>query len=166
MEFPGVRQVFRIDRQVWRGKDLKPSREVVYGLTSLRKEKAGPAQLLALNRGHWSVENKSHYVRDVTFGEDLSQHRCGNAPAVLASLRNTAISIIKLAGGIRSREHSELLGAMQRRRCVQLASTGERRNRSKHARLSAAHLLLSRRPAAIDAPKIVAFVRRIGSRPA
>lgn len=100
LEFPGVRQVFRIERQVWRGKDLKPSREVVYGLTSLRKEKAGPAQLLALNRGHWSVENKSHYVRDVTFGEDLSQHRCGNAPAVLASLRNTAISLIKLAGGI------------------------------------------------------------------
>jgi hypothetical protein len=46
------------------------------------------------------VENKSHYVRDVTFGEDLSQHRCSHGPAVLASLRNAAISTIKLAGGV------------------------------------------------------------------
>ena len=95
-----MQQIFRVERQVWRGKDSKPSREIVYGLTSLHKEEAGPAQLLALNRGHWSVENKSHYVRDVTFGEDLSQNRCGSGPAVLASLRNTAISVIKLAGGV------------------------------------------------------------------
>ena len=85
---------------MWRGKDSEPSQEVVYGLTSLSKEQADCRQLLVLNRGHWSIENKSHYIRDVTFGEDLSQHRRGNAPAVLASLRNTAISLIKLAGGV------------------------------------------------------------------
>lgn len=79
LKFPGLQQIFRIERQVWRGKDSKPSREIAYGLTSLRKEQADPAQLLALNRGHWSVENKSHYVRDVTFAEDLSRNRSGAA---------------------------------------------------------------------------------------
>jgi hypothetical protein len=54
LEFPGVQQIFRIERQVWRGKASEASLEIVYGLTSLRKEQAGPAQLLALNRGHWS----------------------------------------------------------------------------------------------------------------
>ena len=54
--------------------------EVVYGVTSLSSERATPGRVLDLVRGHWSIENKSHWVRDVTFDEDRSQVRCGSIP--------------------------------------------------------------------------------------
>ena len=59
---------------------------------------ASPARLLALNRGHWGIENKVHRVRDVTFDEDRSQVRKGTAARAMASLRNLAISLLRLAG--------------------------------------------------------------------
>lgn len=59
---------------------------------------AGALRLLELIRCHWHIENKSHWVRDVTFGEDHSQIRCGNAPQVMAALRNTVIGLIRSAG--------------------------------------------------------------------
>jgi hypothetical protein len=76
-----------------------PTREIVYGLTSRpgTGDKAA-ARLLALVRGHWGIENKLHWVRDVTFDEDRSQVRKGNGPRMMASLRNIAISILRLAG--------------------------------------------------------------------
>ena len=61
-------------------------------------ESAGPAQLLQLIRGHWAIENRLHYVRDVSFGEDLSQIRSGAAPQVLAALRNAVIGLLRDAG--------------------------------------------------------------------
>jgi hypothetical protein len=51
-----------------------------------------------LNRGHWSIENRLHYVRDVTFDEDRSQIRTQNAPRVMATLRNLAISLFRWLG--------------------------------------------------------------------
>lgn len=73
--------------------------EVVYGLTSRPGTGAKAAEkLLALVRGHWTVENRLHWVRDVTFDEDRSQIRKGNGPRVMASLRNLAISLLRLAG--------------------------------------------------------------------
>jgi len=54
--------------------------------------------LLTLVRGHWHIENKSHWVRDVTFDEDRSQVRCGNIPQVMAALRNTVIGLTRWAG--------------------------------------------------------------------
>ena len=59
---------------------------------------ATDAQLAAFIRGHWCVENRLHWVRDVTFDEDRSQVRTGNGPRVMASLRNLAISLLRLAG--------------------------------------------------------------------
>ncbi|ONH26609.1 DDE transposase family protein [Pseudofrankia asymbiotica] len=59
---------------------------------------ASPTLLTAFAREHWSVENRLHWVRDVTFGEDLSQARTRNAPQVMASLRNLAITILRLTG--------------------------------------------------------------------
>jgi predicted transposase YbfD/YdcC len=50
-------------------------------------------RLLELNRRHWSIENRSHYVRDVTFDGDRSRIRIGHGPAVMASLRNFAIAL-------------------------------------------------------------------------
>jgi hypothetical protein len=72
--------------------------EVVYGITSLSPERGTPEQLLALVRGHWQIENKLHWVRDVTFDEDRSQVRCGNIPQVIAALRNTTIGLLRWAG--------------------------------------------------------------------
>lgn len=67
-----------------------------YLITSLSPQKASPQRLLALNRGHWEIENRLHWVRDVVFGEDLSQIRTGAGPRVMATLRNLAISLIRL----------------------------------------------------------------------
>lgn len=47
---------------------------------------------------HWGIENRAHWVRDVTFDEDRSRVRTGNGPQVMATLRNTAISMLRLAG--------------------------------------------------------------------
>src|SRR5215469_7020569 len=72
--------------------------EVVYLITTLTVSRASPARLLELNRGHWSIENRSHSVRDVSFGEDRSRLRTGNAPQILAALRNLAITLIHRYG--------------------------------------------------------------------
>ena len=66
------------------------------GITSLSPHKADPARILHLNRGHWSIENSLHYVRDVTFREDHSTIRTSNAPRVFATLKNGIISIRRL----------------------------------------------------------------------
>jgi len=59
---------------------------------------AADHELLKLNRGHWSIENRLHYVRDRTFDEDRSQVRKRAAPHMMASLRNLAIGLLRLAG--------------------------------------------------------------------
>jgi len=74
------------------------TREVCWGLSSLGPDEADPARLLELASGHWAIENKVHHVRDRTFDEDRSQVRKRNAPQATASLRNTAISLLRLAG--------------------------------------------------------------------
>lgn len=71
---------------------------MVYGVTSLAPAQADPARLVALHRGHWAIENRLHWVRDVTFDEDRSQVRKGVGARVMATLRNLAISLCRLAG--------------------------------------------------------------------
>jgi predicted transposase YbfD/YdcC len=97
-DWPGVAQVFPLERQVLSKKTGAVREEVVAGVTSLAPERADAARLLALVRGHWHIENHSHWVRDVTFDEDRSQVRCGNIPQVMAALRNTVIGLIRQAG--------------------------------------------------------------------
>ena len=74
----------------------KKTVEVVYLITSGRDVDA--ATLAAWVRGHWELENRLHWVRDVTYQEDKSLARTGNAPRVLASLRSLAISLLRLDG--------------------------------------------------------------------
>lgn len=98
MDFPHCGQVFEVERTV-RKLDGTPLRhEIVQGITSLTAEKASPRRLLEIIRGHWSIENRLHWVRDVTFDEDRSQVRKGAGAQVMASLRNLAISLLRLAG--------------------------------------------------------------------
>ena len=67
--------------------------EVVYGITSLPRDEADAEQLLALTRGHWGIENRLHYVRDETLGEDRCRVRKGAAAEVLAVLRNVVVHL-------------------------------------------------------------------------
>lgn len=97
-DWPGLQQVFEITRSITRKKTAEQRTEVVYGVTSLPPEQADAARLLELSRRHWHIENKSHWVRDVTFDEDRSQVRSGNIPQVMAALRNTAIGLMRWAG--------------------------------------------------------------------
>ena len=69
-----------------------------YGITSLSPNQASAADLLALRRGHWTIENKFHWVRDVVLGEDASQVRRGVIPQVMSALRNTALVVLRFAG--------------------------------------------------------------------
>jgi len=75
----------------------RTSRAVRFLLTSLTPLQADPARLLALARGHWSIESR-HWVRAVVFGEDRSPLRTGDAPQFLAAVRNLASTLIRRFG--------------------------------------------------------------------
>ena len=76
----------------------KTSIETVYGISSLTAAQAGSERLLELSREHWGIENKLHYVRDVTCREDQARTHVGHAPQVLAALRNTALTLLRRHG--------------------------------------------------------------------
>jgi predicted transposase YbfD/YdcC len=98
IDWPGHAQVLEMRRLVQQKKSGKERAEVVYGITSLGPERATAEQLMKLWREHWHIENKLHWVRDVTFDEDRSQVRAGHAPQVMAALRNTAIGLLRVLG--------------------------------------------------------------------
>jgi len=95
-DWPYLGQVCRVERQVTHKGQTR--QEVAYAVSSLTPAQAGPRRLLRLWRGHWEIENRLHWVRDVTFDEDRSQVRTGAGPQVLAALRNTAIAVVRRAG--------------------------------------------------------------------
>ena len=92
--FPHACQAMRITRS--RTCKGETSIETVFAITSHPSKKAAPEILLSLNRGHWAIENKVHYVRDVSFNEDRRYHR-KNA-ALFAAFNNLAISLCRLSG--------------------------------------------------------------------
>jgi predicted transposase YbfD/YdcC len=96
--WPGSQQVFRVERTVTIKKTGKQRHQVVSGVTSLAPAQADAARLLRLVRHHWRIENKSHWVRDVTFDEDRSQVRRGTIPQMMAALRNVTIGLMRLSG--------------------------------------------------------------------
>ena len=87
-DWPGLAQAFQ------RTATGKTTTEVVYGITSLPRDRADASRLLGLVRRHWGIENRLHHVRDVTLGEDACRVRSGAAPQVLAGLRNAAIHLL------------------------------------------------------------------------
>ena len=96
--FPHAAQAIQVTRKVRKRNSRKWRTETVYAVTDLTADQARPDQLATWLRGHWCIENRLHWVRDVTFGEDLSQVRTGNGPQVMATLRNLAISLLRLTG--------------------------------------------------------------------
>ena len=110
LAFPHAAQALRIvpRRRPLNGKNsTKWSTETIYAITSLTVIQARPAELARIMRGHWGIEDRLHWVRDVTYDEDRSQVRTGNGPRVMASLRNLAIAILRLTG------HPSIAGALR-----------------------------------------------------
>lgn len=97
--WPHVRQVCRLERHRIPLRGGLPSGtasvETTYYITSLPPERADAARLLTLIRGHWGIENRLHYVRDVTFDEDRSTVRSGAAPQALAAGRNLVLALLR-----------------------------------------------------------------------
>jgi predicted transposase YbfD/YdcC len=98
--FAGAHQVAQVRRTTTRQVNGKPKKtvEVVYVITSADHTAAPPATLAAWIQDHWGIENRSHWVRDVSYDEDRSRVRTGNGPQVMATLRNTAIGLLRLDG--------------------------------------------------------------------
>ena len=69
-----------------------------FGRPSKPAQRADANRLLSLVRRHWTIENRSHWVRDVTYDEDRSQVRCGSIPQIMAALRNLGIGLMRAAG--------------------------------------------------------------------
>ena len=96
--FPSASQVVAVTRERAKLDDRPKSKETSYYVTDLTSNQASPEHLALYIRGHWGIENRSHWVRDRVFDEDRSQVRIGSAPQVLAALRNLAISLLRLRG--------------------------------------------------------------------
>ena len=97
LSFPPARQAIWVHRRRT-GRDGKVETETFYAVTNLDFDRVTPAQLAQIIRGHWSIENAVHHVRDTTFDEDRSQTRTGTCAQVMATFRNIAISLHRLAG--------------------------------------------------------------------
>lgn len=98
LTWPGVQQVLRRTCERTSLRTGEVSTSVTYALTSLPARVASASMLAELWRGHWAIENRVHYVRDVTFGEDAHQMHIGNAPQALAALRNAIMNRLRAAG--------------------------------------------------------------------
>jgi predicted transposase YbfD/YdcC len=96
IDWPGMAQVFRVERS-WRehGQD---KRQVRYGITSVPPSLGSPQRLLSLKRGHWLIENQGHRSKDVNLAEDASLLHAGFGPAIVATLRDAALSVLRSAG--------------------------------------------------------------------
>ncbi|MFV2104811.1 ISAs1 family transposase, partial [Micromonospora sp. LOL_024] len=77
---------------------VRTSKQIIYGIASLDAEQARPQHLNAYARGHWTIKDRLHWTRDVTFGEDNSQLKTGTAPRNLAAMRNLTLNTFRLAG--------------------------------------------------------------------
>jgi predicted transposase YbfD/YdcC len=95
LDFPGVGQVFVIERPTLEKTTGKLSTETVYGITSHTPASADATAVLAFNRGHWTIENGCHYILDWNWDEDRCTLRTGHGPENITALRRFAIGAIK-----------------------------------------------------------------------
>jgi predicted transposase YbfD/YdcC len=96
LDWPGVAQVCRLERIRHCGD--RQSAEIVYAITSVPRSLANANQLLNWWRGHWGIENRVHWPRDVVWGEDRCRVRTGHGPHVLSIFRNTALNFTRFLG--------------------------------------------------------------------
>jgi predicted transposase YbfD/YdcC len=98
IDFPGAAQVFRIRRDTFDHAGNHLTKEVVHGITSLTAAQADPEMIARFVRQHWGIENKIHWVRDVVYREDHQHAYAGTGAQVMATLRNLALGLLRLAG--------------------------------------------------------------------
>jgi predicted transposase YbfD/YdcC len=96
----GADYIFVIKRHRTDLRTGKRSRETVYAITSMGSKRAGGRAIAEGLRGHWGIENKIHYVRDVSFGEDASRIRTGHGPQNMATLRSVAMNFLRKTGSL------------------------------------------------------------------
>ncbi len=96
--FPHARLAIQLIRRRRTLTNHKWHTETVYAITDLTCNQIRANQIAEAIRGHWGIENRLHWIRDVVFAEDHSQIRTRNAPAVMATLRNLAVSLHRLTG--------------------------------------------------------------------
>jgi predicted transposase YbfD/YdcC len=97
IDFPHAKLAIRCIR-VRKPRGARRQTETIYAITDLSWYQINPIQIADALRRHWHIENRLHWIRDVVFAEDLSQIRTGHGPAVMAALRNLAISMHRLTG--------------------------------------------------------------------
>jgi predicted transposase YbfD/YdcC len=107
IDFPHAQQVGCIRRDVFALDGIRTSREYAWIVTSILAADLTAANLNDHVRAHWGIENKSHYVRDTTWREDAHRVKAGNAPHVMATLRNAAASLLRLCGHQHIRKTTE-----------------------------------------------------------
>lgn len=95
LDFPHIGQVFLIERHVEHKKNGKITDEIALGITSRTPEQAKPKRILEVNRAHWGIENRCHYVIDWNFDEDRSRIRKGHGPENVTRLRRFAVGVIQ-----------------------------------------------------------------------
>lgn len=96
VDWPGFKRAIRITRT--RIVDDQRSTQHSYAITSLGSDQADARDLLAFQRGHWGIENRLHWIRDVTMSEDKCRARTGGIPQNLAALRNASITLLRATG--------------------------------------------------------------------
>lgn len=115
LDWPGAQQVMRRRCERANLKTGEHSTEVTYAVTSLPWAEVGVAQLETLWRGHWTIENRVHYIRDVTMGEDRCQMHIGNTPQALAALRNAILNLLRKEGWLNIADALRYYGASVQR---------------------------------------------------
>lgn len=98
LHWPGINTVFKLERHVVRPQKGDERSQVVYGITSLAYTPSLAKQLLAWTRGHWGIENKLHYRRDVTLREDATRMKQTHQAQVVATLNNFVIALATYLG--------------------------------------------------------------------
>ena len=97
IDFPHVTRIARIRRDRYDSDGTLLSKEIVHAITSLGEDRASAAGLARIARGQWGIESV-HWLRDTTYAEDANTGYAGNGPQVMATFRNLAISLLRLAG--------------------------------------------------------------------
>jgi predicted transposase YbfD/YdcC len=95
LDWPGAQQVIQRSCTRRRHPTDEATPTITYAVTSLSRQQAQPEHLASLWRGHWSIENGNHYVRDETLGEDRCQVFAGQAPRALAALRSGILALLR-----------------------------------------------------------------------
>lgn len=100
LDWPRLAQAFKLTRTTIDSGTGEANTVISYGITSLSPKQASPLTLLTFVQQHWAIENKLHWVRDVTFDEDRSQLRVGTSHHLMVLLRNLTISLLRLSGWV------------------------------------------------------------------